>query len=153
MLFAWNSDLFQSSTVTEYTEAKRCALVTSSGVGHDVKTGRPIKKDSDGKWQWYDPLPSDLTFFQTNRNKTNYRVFGEAGRVSVWVADGDSKGWLTGYTDCVIADSKNWACKAPFETMTDGISDNAHHIGWWKWQANWVFDFFRTYDHRWYVAG
>lgn len=150
ILLAWNGDFFQSSTVTEYTEAKRCVLVTSSDVSHDVKTGRPIKKDSDGKWQWCDPSSSDLACFQTNLNKTNNRVYGEAGKISVWVADGNLKGWITGYTDCVIADAKNWTCKSPIEAMTDSVLDNAHHISWWKWQANWVSDFFRPpYDHRW----
>jgi hypothetical protein len=145
------SDRMPQTTATEYTEAKRCVLKVTSDVGHDVKTGRPIKRDSDGNWQWYTPGSSDLTCFKVNVSTTNYRAYGEVGKVAVWVDAGDSAGMPYEYLDCVIGDAKNWACKSPERAMVEGVYDKEHHIDWLKWQFNRVVTLYYQYDHRWYT--
>jgi hypothetical protein len=107
-ILAYNSNLFESNKVTEYTQAERCAFVSS--VVKDVKTGKPIKQDENGQWQWYTPSPSERTCYQDNLNKVNYRTYGEAGRVVAWGDEGELKGWMVAYRDCIIADAKNWTC-------------------------------------------
>jgi hypothetical protein len=139
MLGAWAfSNSLPSTTATEYTEAKRCVVRITTDVSTDVKTGKPIKRDEDGKWQWYTPTPSDLICSQVNANRTNYRVYGEAGKVTAWVEEGQSKGTITEYRNCVIGDAKNWNCSSSFGTMTEGVFDKAHHISWWEWHLNWL---------------
>ena len=138
---AFNSDIFESSKTTEYIEAERCVLAAS--VAKDVATHRPIKQDSDGKWQWYTPEPSDQKCFQDNLNKINYRTYGEASKVVAWVNEGELNGEIVEFKDCAIADAKNWTCTPPFRSMKDGIS-NSGHVGHWKWTLNWMLDFVRV---------
>jgi hypothetical protein len=123
---AYNSNLFESNKITEYTQAVRCDLASS--VAKDVNTGRPIKKDADGKWQWYIPDKSEYSCAQRNFNTITYRAYGDAGRI-VGI---DGAGSMTEYKDCVIADSKNWSCATPSMTMKDGVSGPGHinHLQW-----------------------
>jgi hypothetical protein len=150
-VLAWNSSLFESNTVTEYTEDNRCYIQPTNTLGNDVKTGRPVRKDENGKWQWYTPeRSSELTCAEVNLKRTNYRAYGEAGKVTVWIDDGESKGYMTEYTGCVVGDAKNWRCNAS-DAMTGGVLDKDHRINWWKWQLNAAVAFFHSYEGRWFI--
>lgn len=143
------SDRLPATTTTEYTEATRCVLKANNQIGLDDKTARPIKWDGE-KWQWYDPQPSDLMCFEVNVARTNYRAYGEAGKVTAWIDDGDDKGHITEYKDCIVADAKNWTCTDGFVRMSEGVLNKARRSDWFSWQLNWLLDFARQYDHRWY---
>lgn len=128
-------NIFESNKFTEYTEGERCVLISS--VAKDTKTGNPIKRDADGKWQWYTPDKSEYTCFQDNLNKIIYRTYGESSKVVALVDEGELQGSVYELKDCVVADAKNWACAMPQRTMKDGVS-NSDHIGHWKWTLNWI---------------